>query len=151
MRVFHIYNRLLSAPTTPASKEAVASRVHKRERLRYRDMIWAFHSESQDLLLSAAVASCEGGKMCWPDARALGIFVWLHSVETMVSTTSICQLEKLTDRDARKLTWKPWLEISTLLVIIGIQPSAVSSTSRWARPSLCTGFGDKLLGIKNKL
>ena len=85
MRVFYIYNRLLSAPTTPASRGAVPSQVQKRERLRYRDMIWAFHSESQDLLLSASVAACDGGKMCWPDARALGVYIWLRSVETMVS------------------------------------------------------------------
>ncbi|KAJ3552447.1 hypothetical protein NM688_g4146 [Phlebia brevispora] len=83
MRVFHIYNRRLSAPTTPASKGSLAYHAQRRERLRYRDMIWAFHSESQDLLLSASNASCEGGKMCWPDARALGVYIWLQSPETM--------------------------------------------------------------------
>lgn len=84
MRVFYIYNRRLSMPNTPASSGAIRQWPQRRERLRYRDMIWAFHSESQDLLLSQSVAACEGGKMCWPDARALGVFIWLRSPETMV-------------------------------------------------------------------
>jgi hypothetical protein len=46
-------------------------------------MIWAFHSESQDLLLNASTAACDG-KMCWSDARALGVAIWLSSVDAMV-------------------------------------------------------------------
>ncbi|EJD52247.1 hypothetical protein AURDEDRAFT_159101 [Auricularia subglabra TFB-10046 SS5] len=49
-----------------------------RQRLRYRDMVWAFHSESEDLLLAAATAAC-GGKMIWGDAKAVGVFLWLSS------------------------------------------------------------------------
>lgn len=89
MRIFYIFNRRLSAPTSPASNGAVASQIRKRERLRYRDMIWAFHSESQDLLLQASIAACEGQKMRWQDARAMGVFIWLRSVETMVSRCNI--------------------------------------------------------------
>ncbi|EMD42152.1 hypothetical protein CERSUDRAFT_110689 [Gelatoporia subvermispora B] len=84
MRVFYILNQRVSQPNTPASSGAQAVRLSRRTRLRYRDMIWAFHSESQDMLLSASAAAC-GGKMCWPDARALGVFIWLNSVETMRS------------------------------------------------------------------
>ncbi|CAL1695568.1 unnamed protein product [Somion occarium] len=83
MRVFYILNRRLSAPSTPASNNSVPIGSRKRERLRYRDMMWAFHSESQDLLLSASIAACDGGKMYWSDAKALGIFIWLQSAETM--------------------------------------------------------------------
>lgn len=83
MRVFYILNTRLSAPSTPASSGAAGVRLPRRERLRYRDMIWAFHSESQELLLSMSVAAC-GGKMNWNDAKALGVFLWLRSVESMV-------------------------------------------------------------------
>ena len=58
-------------------------RLERRERLRYRDIIWAFHSESQEILLSASTSAC-GGKMKWQDARALGVFMWLKSAESMV-------------------------------------------------------------------
>lgn len=90
MRSFYIINERLR-PTVDTDSVSVKSaattktsrRAGRRERLRYRDMIWAFHSESQDLLLSASVAAT-GGKMRWCDARALGVFVWLCSIETMV-------------------------------------------------------------------
>ena len=92
MRSFYILNER-SRPSTNSDSVSVKSaattktngpsRVGRRERLRYRDMIWAFHSESQDLLLSSSVAA-SGGKMRWCDARALGVFLWLHSTETMV-------------------------------------------------------------------
>ncbi|KAI0082261.1 hypothetical protein K474DRAFT_1742410 [Panus rudis PR-1116 ss-1] len=83
MRVFHNLNRRLSQPNSPPSNGSQSHNMQKRERLRYRDMIWAFHSESQELLLSASVATCEGGKMSWADAKALGVFIWLRSHETM--------------------------------------------------------------------
>jgi hypothetical protein len=90
MRSFYIINERLR-PSLDADSVSVKStattktsgRAGRRERLRYRDMIWAFHSESQDLLLSASVAAT-GGKMKWCDARALGVFVWLRSTETLV-------------------------------------------------------------------
>lgn len=47
-------------------------------------MIWAFHSESQGLLLTTSVAACEGGKMTWREARALGVFLWLNGLDAMV-------------------------------------------------------------------
>ena len=63
-------------------------RIRPRQRLRYRDMIWAFHSESQELLLSTSMSAC-GGKMCWPDARALGVFIWMRAGDAMVSRRTI--------------------------------------------------------------
>ena len=88
MRSFYILNQRASAPSSPESKGAIARRTGRRERLRYRDMIWAFHSESQGLLLSACSSAC-GGKMMWNDARALGIFLWLNSLDSMVRTTCV--------------------------------------------------------------
>ncbi len=91
MRSFYILNRRASEPSTPTSMTngtstaASGLRLERRERLRYRDMIWAFHSESQDLLLSTSVAACTHGKMGWADARALGVFIWMQSREAMVS------------------------------------------------------------------
>ncbi|KAH9944024.1 RAVE protein 1 C terminal-domain-containing protein [Epithele typhae] len=100
MRYFYNINRRASEPSSPSSgingademngvngingttDATYNGRLRRRERLRYRDMIWAFHSESQDLLLSTANTAC-GGKMCWPDARALGVFMWIRSQERM--------------------------------------------------------------------
>ncbi|KAG2335926.1 hypothetical protein BDR05DRAFT_1018013 [Suillus weaverae] len=51
------------------------------------NMIWAFHSESQELLLSTSTAACNG-RMLWSDARALGVFIWLSSAESLVCPLS---------------------------------------------------------------
>lgn len=88
MRIFYNNNRRLSLPNTPASNGAISVSMQRRQRLRYRDMVWAFHSESQDLLLQASVDACEGGKMTWSDAQASGVFLWLQSVDTMVCRSS---------------------------------------------------------------
>ncbi|KAJ3560471.1 hypothetical protein NP233_g10818 [Leucocoprinus birnbaumii] len=89
MRSFYILNQRATSPTSPASPPSqpstngtVPRSTGFRERLRYRDMIWAFHSESQELLVGACVNACKG-KMTWADARALGIPVWLNSVESL--------------------------------------------------------------------
>ncbi|KAF5374738.1 hypothetical protein D9758_000427 [Tetrapyrgos nigripes] len=85
MRSFYILNRRASSPSSPASHNCMQQKTSRRERLRYRDMIWAFHSESQDLLLSASSAACNG-KMCWADARALGVPIWLSSIDSLVGS-----------------------------------------------------------------
>lgn len=92
MRSFYILNaRASSSPpvsgaTTPLLIQPEARSPPKslvRERLRYRDMVWAFHSESQEILLAASTAAC-GNKMKWNDAKALGLFLWLSATESLV-------------------------------------------------------------------
>ncbi|KAG5715648.1 Regulator of V-ATPase in vacuolar membrane protein 1 [Termitomyces sp. T112] len=82
MRSFYILNHRSSVPSSPQSEGAQLRASGRRERLRYRDMIWAFHSESQDLLLNASSLACDG-KLGWIDARAVGIPIWLTSVDTL--------------------------------------------------------------------
>jgi len=43
--------------------------------LSYRDVVWALHSESQELLLEYST-NASGGRLYWKDAKALGIFLW---------------------------------------------------------------------------
>ncbi|KAF8500659.1 WD repeat-containing protein [Hysterangium stoloniferum] len=82
MRSFYILNKRVITPTS--TPKGAAPRGRGRERLRYRDMVWAFHSESQEILLSASMAAC-GGKMVWDDAKALGIYIWMESTESLRS------------------------------------------------------------------
>lgn len=97
MRSFFIINDRTSSPEKAAVNGAITDgtvpgRSARRERLRYRDMIWAFHSESQELMLQASTAAC-GGKLTWSDARALGIPLWLTSIDSLVCdliARSIC-------------------------------------------------------------
>ncbi|KAK0208168.1 RAVE protein 1 C terminal-domain-containing protein [Desarmillaria ectypa] len=99
MRSFYILNRRASTPASPSSKGGIPRNTGRRERLRYRDMIWAFHSESHGLLLEASIAACNG-KMGWSDARALGISIWTTSVETLkLQIENIARNEYMVDRD----------------------------------------------------
>ncbi|KAG8771960.1 regulator of (H+)-ATPase in vacuolar membrane [Serendipita sp. 397] len=78
IRLFYLINERVQIPRSNVSDRQRGF----RERIRYRDMVWAFHSSSQEILLDASTAAC-GGKMTWNDARALGIFLWLNSIETV--------------------------------------------------------------------
>lgn len=71
-----------SSPTIPSSSRN--NTLEPRERIRYRDIVWAFHSESQEILLAASTVAC-GGKMMWNDAKSLGVFLWMNSTEAIVS------------------------------------------------------------------
>ena len=84
MDSFYLLNRRLDTPQdTPGAQAIRARQLGHRDRIRYRDIVWAFHSQSQEILLSNSASAC-GGKMMWSDARALGIFLWLNSTETLV-------------------------------------------------------------------
>jgi len=81
----------VATPIPTALRQVVQPRLGARggahgagERMRYRDIVWAFHSESQGMLLAAAGSACQN-KMCWADARALGVFMWLTNADTLVS------------------------------------------------------------------
>ncbi|KAI9445323.1 RAVE protein 1 C terminal-domain-containing protein [Lactarius indigo] len=100
MRSFYILNQRASVPSSPESRGGVSRRSGWRARLRFRDIIWAFHSETQGLLLSASLAACQG-KMTWSDARALGVFLWLNSVESMRSHIELIARTEYMAGDAR--------------------------------------------------
>lgn len=85
LRSFMIYSSQGSAPQL-VDTDAVAPVLAQRTRLKYRDMVWAFHSESQEMLLGAA-ETAYSNKLTWPAARAMGMFLWLRSHETIVSPT----------------------------------------------------------------
>ncbi|KAI0305003.1 RAVE protein 1 C terminal-domain-containing protein [Russula brevipes] len=99
MRSFYILNKR-AEPSSPNLEGGISHRTGWRARLRYRDITWAFHSESQELLLSASLAACQD-KMTWSDARALGVFLWLHSVESMRSHMEVVARTEYMAGDSR--------------------------------------------------
>ncbi|KAF7339771.1 WD repeat protein [Mycena venus] len=103
MRSFYILNHRASSPGSPQSQGTIPRQTGRRERLRYRDMVWAFHSESQGLLLAAATAACNG-KMCWADARALGVSIWLSSIDAMKSHMEVIARNEFMAGDNRDPT-----------------------------------------------
>ncbi|KAF8323322.1 hypothetical protein DL93DRAFT_2050227 [Clavulina sp. PMI_390] len=88
IRSFYLINSGQSAPGKDAPSLSSAIAGAGRERLRYRDIVWAFFSESQEILLAASAEAC-GGKMSWKDARALGVFLWLQSNDSIKAQAEI--------------------------------------------------------------
>lgn len=52
-------------------------------RISFRNIVWATHSESHQVLLQAATESTENNKMMWEDAKRLGVFLWMRSQEAI--------------------------------------------------------------------
>lgn len=57
--------------------------VAHRNTVSWREIVWAFHSESQDILKDL-VSRQFGGKFLWKAARESGIFMWLSDITAVV-------------------------------------------------------------------
>ena len=51
--------------------------------LSWREIVWAFHSGSQDILLDL-VSRHFNGKMMWQNARQCGVFMWMSDINALV-------------------------------------------------------------------
>lgn len=74
--------------------------------------------------------------MLWSDAKALGIFLWLRSHETMVGFLLFALYfcfgaDK--KRKRRKLTWRTSLAINSWRATIEIQRNVACSTLPWGK------------------
>ncbi|KAF9886292.1 regulator of (H+)-ATPase in vacuolar membrane [Aspergillus nanangensis] len=70
--------------------------VANKNTVSWREIVWAFHSDSQDILLDL-VSRQFGGKMLWESARESGIFMWLSD-----STAIRAQLETIARNEYTK-------------------------------------------------
>ncbi|KAF9514679.1 hypothetical protein BS47DRAFT_1392270 [Hydnum rufescens UP504] len=70
LRLFYIINERQTTEQKSNGTNVSAETLGVRHRIRYRDIVWAFFSQSQEILLSASTEAC-GGRMEWKDARAL--------------------------------------------------------------------------------
>ena len=89
MRSFFIYRAAALRPSAGGQPLAMP-------RLKYRDAVWAFHSDNQELLLDASVKACPE-KTTWDNAKALSIFLWLKSRDVLVRLRPLLLLLYLDD------------------------------------------------------
>ena len=85
--------------------------VANKDTVSWREIVWAFHSGSQDIL-SDLVSKQFGGKMTWKSARESGIFMWL-SDNTAIVSMPFYSLRVVLLTDNSKRNWKLSLEMST--------------------------------------
>lgn len=57
-------------------------------RIGWREIDWAYHSESQDILVDQI--SRKYGRMLWKDARESGIFMWMTDLDAVVRLITSC-------------------------------------------------------------
>jgi hypothetical protein len=62
--------------------------------IRFRDVLWGFHSESQEILLSTCEDVC-GRPMLWEDAKTFCLPLWLRSNDILVRSISPLSLTHL--------------------------------------------------------
>lgn len=61
-----------------------AQGVANSDTVSWREIVWAFHSESHDIL-SDLVSRQVNNKMVWVSARESGVFMWLSDPNAIVS------------------------------------------------------------------
>ncbi|KZT31551.1 hypothetical protein SISSUDRAFT_713707 [Sistotremastrum suecicum HHB10207 ss-3] len=104
MRLFYLINkRAASVPETATLSAGISNKLSGRGRIRFRDIVWAYHSETQEIILAASSAAC-GNKMTWNDARALGVFLWLHGHEQLKAQMEIVARNQYMADDSRDPT-----------------------------------------------
>jgi hypothetical protein len=70
-------------------RQHVLSETHNGP-ISWREIIWAFHSGSQDILVDL-VSRHFSGKMLWQHAKECGVFMWMSDINALVQSTVICQ------------------------------------------------------------
>ncbi|KAF9931631.1 regulator of (H+)-ATPase in vacuolar membrane [Linnemannia zychae] len=85
VRLFNYLSYILPPPQRPTM-------------LSYRDITWAYHSESQDLLLDYCVNSLKT-PMTWQEAKSLGLFLWLRKKDTMIKQMEIIARNQYSGKD----------------------------------------------------
>ncbi|KAE8333482.1 RAVE protein 1 C terminal-domain-containing protein [Aspergillus sergii] len=87
--------------------------VANKDTVSWREIVWAFHSGSQDILLDL-VSRQFGGKMVWKAARESGLFMWLSN------TTAIrAQLEVVARNEYTKTEEKNPIDCSLYYFALG--------------------------------
>ena len=66
-------------------RQHVLSEAHKGP-ISWREIVWAFHSSSQDILLDL-VSRHFSGKMMWQHAKECGVFMWMTDLNALVSVS----------------------------------------------------------------
>jgi hypothetical protein len=82
-------------------RQHVLSETHKGP-ISWREIIWAFHSGSQDILVDL-VSRHFSGKMMWQHAKECGVFMWMSDINALVQYAVLHQKNSLITSAARPI------------------------------------------------
>ncbi|KAJ9405564.1 hypothetical protein DTO045G8_6781 [Paecilomyces variotii] len=74
--------------------------VANNDRVSWREIVWAFHSGSQDILTDL-VGRQFNGKMLWKNAREAGLFMWLSDVTALRAQLEIVARNEYTKTEEK--------------------------------------------------
>lgn len=74
--------------------------LDERVNISWREIVWAFHSDSQDILIDLVSRSYHG-KMLWEHARESGMFMWLMDINALRAQLEIIARNEYTKREDR--------------------------------------------------
>jgi hypothetical protein len=74
--------------------------LDERVNISWREIVWAFHSGSQDILIDLVSRSYQG-KMLWEHARESGMFMWLTDVNALRAQLEVIARNEYTKREDR--------------------------------------------------
>ncbi|GAB7354945.1 hypothetical protein MBLNU459_g5562t2 [Dothideomycetes sp. NU459] len=66
----------------------------------WREMVWAYHSNSQDILVDI-ISKHHKGRLEWPHARNTGIFMWLTDREALLAQFEVIARNAYTSTDLK--------------------------------------------------
>jgi len=118
--------------------------------LSWREIVWAFHSDSQEILVDL-VNTTHKGRMLWAGARACGLFMWLRDSESVVSLTQNHRYPELANKNPTSVNnGKPSPETTTPKPRNGTQYTAPCTISLSRKRTSLSGSGASHTGTKNK-
>jgi hypothetical protein len=74
--------------------------LDERVNISWREIVWAFHSGSQDILIDLVSRSYQG-KMLWEHARESGMFMWLTDANALRAQLEVIARNEYTKREDR--------------------------------------------------
>lgn len=126
-------------------------RLHtlKEGGLSWREIVWAFYSDSQEILVDL-VNTTHKGHMLWAGARACGLFMWLRDSESVVGLSQIHCYPELANKTLPSVNnGKPLPETTTPKLKNGTQYTAPYITSLSRKRTSFSDSGASRTGTRN--
>ena len=103
---------------------------HNRVDITWREIVWAYHSGSQDVLVDL-ISRQFGGRICWDHAKESGMFMWITDLSALVGFLLSLSSPLLTPSRGHSLNLSPATNIQRQMR--KILSTVVSIISRFGR------------------